>query len=122
MTSQQFAAAIALVESTNNPEEWGDNVGTPPLPQAFGRYQMHMDFIWEWAHDLGISPNLGETVDSFQCRLIQGYFAKRMSQGFLPIEAAVSFHIGHPTFPNDPDWNNKNYPERFTRAVAVVVG
>ena len=120
MTPEQFAAVIAQVESTNNPEAWGDNVGDPPLPQAFGRYQMHMAFIWEWAHDLNISPNVGETVDSFQTRLLQGYFTKRMSQGFLPIEAGVSFHTGHPTFPNDDDWNDENYPERFTRAAAAL--
>ena len=85
--------------------------------QAFGRYQMHPSWVFEWAKRLNIYPTVSETWDNYFTRLIQAYFTFRMGQGLTAIQAAVSFHRGHICRETDPDWLYDDYALRFTRAV-----
>lgn len=112
MTPQQFAQAIGQIES-------GDHTNAPlgDEGRAFGRFQTHIDWLWQWANSLHISPALGETLDSFQNRVVQAYFTKRIEQGLTPVEAAVSYHRGHICREGDADWAADDYAQRFDAAV-----
>lgn len=110
MTPANFAKAIAVVES-------GDR-SNPPLGddgRALGRYQMHPDWLWEWATNLKTVPALSETWDAYFTRLIQQYFGYRTGQGLTAIQAAVSFHVGHIVREDDPTWDAQ-YASDFTDA------
>lgn len=111
MTPANFAKAVALVES--------DDRSNPPMGddgRALGRYQMHPDFVAEWAVKLKVTPTLGETWDSYFGRLIQQYFSFRTGQGLTAVQAAVSYHRGHICKENDADWLDDDYAARFADA------
>jgi hypothetical protein len=115
MTPAQWALAIACVESGNNP-----NVGLGDDSCAFGAWQMHPAFLWEWATDLKISPTVNETLYSWQNRIAMAFYTYHQTRGFSDVEIAVMYHLGHIAQPSDSDWNDENYPERFTRAAAAL--
>jgi len=115
MTPQQWAIAIACVESGNNP-----NVGLGDDSCAFGAFQMHPEFVWEWAVKLNIFPHLGETLYSWQFRIAVAYCVFHLAQGLSYVAIAVAYHLGHIAQPTDPDWNDQNYPTRFTSAVGSL--
>lgn len=111
MTPQQWAQAIAIIESSNR--------SNPPLGdsgRALGRYQMWPSWVFEWAKRLNLYPTVNETWDAYFTRLIQGYFTFRTKQGLTPVQAAVSFHRGHVVKEGDPDWLADDYAERFNAA------
>lgn len=115
MTPAEFAHVIALVESSDR--------SNPPLGddgRAVGRYQMHPDWVWQWAGTLRIVPMLNETWDAFFTRLVQGYFAKRTEQGLTAVQAAVSYHRGHICREEDPDWLADDYAARFRDAARTL--
>lgn len=100
MTPVNFAAAIAVVESSNR--------SNPPLSdggRARGRYGLHPDFFDEWRGKLNLSAELSETWDSWDGRIVMGYFTVRTGQGLTAIQAAVSFHVGHIVREDDPTWD-----------------
>jgi hypothetical protein len=115
MTPSQWALAVAICESGNNP-----NVGLGDDSCAFGAFQMHPEFLWEWAVKLRIAPMLGETLYSWQSRIAVNYCIYHLAQGLSYVAIAVTYHLGHIAQPTDPDWNDENYPERFERAAASV--
>jgi hypothetical protein len=117
MTPTEFATAIGSIESGNNPLTWGDWTGTPYLPQAVGRYQLHPAWMWEWAARLNILPTVDDTLDSWQTRLVEGFFTFNVARGLDPVACAVFLHLGHIAQPTDPDWNDQNYPQKFERAL-----
>ena len=85
-----FAHAIAIVESGDNP-----NAPLGDHGRALGRYQMHPDFMWDWCKRLNIHPELNETWDSFQYRLILRHYSFYSGQGLTDVQCAMSFHEGH---------------------------
>jgi hypothetical protein len=116
MTPQNFATAIAIVESGNR--------SNPPMRdggQARGRYQMHPSFWQEWVAKLNITAQLGETWDSLDTRIVQGYFTVRTGQGLTALEAAVSFHVGHICREGDDTWDAQ-YAADFAAAVGTLTG
>ena len=116
MTPSNFATAIAIVESGNR--------SNPPMGddgRAIGRYQMHPDWVMEWAVRLKLFPLLGETWDSFFTRLIQGYYTYHIGQGLTALEAAVSFHVGHICHEGDDTWDAQ-YAKDFAAAARTLTG
>ena len=121
VTPSQFAWAIGVIESGSNALRWGDFVGTPSLPQACGRYQIHPAELWTWAMRLRCFPSVGDTWDAWMQRIVEGFYTYHQAQGLTDVEIGVCWHLGHIALPTDPDWNDENYPERFTRAAASVM-
>lgn len=107
MTSAQFVHAIAMTESTDNPEAWGDH------GHAIGRYQVHPDWLWGWAVKFSLAPLLNESWDNFIARVVARFFV--WHQGELkPVEIAMKFHLGHETHDWEKDWD-KPYATRFLK-------
>ena len=117
MTAQEFAHAIAIIES-------GDR-SNPPMGddgRARGRYQVHPDFYEEWMTRLNLHAQLGETWDGLDSRIVQGYFTFRTGMGLTPVQAAVSYHRGHICREGDSDWLADDYAARFTAAAESLAG
>ena len=110
MTPQHFAQCIGQVESNNNA-----NAPLGDGGRAFGRFQTHPDWVWDWAHRLAIAPQLGELWDSFIERLVCGFYGFHCSHLSAP-EIAMSFHIGHIVRFGGDDWD-VGYGNRFSMAV-----
>ena len=111
MTPQQFATAIGAVESNNNPNSpLGDH------GRAFGQFQVHPDWVFDWARRLALAPQLGELWDSFIERLVCAFYSFHVSQLSAP-EIAMTFHIGHVVHFGGADWD-AGYGDRFSKAAA----
>ncbi len=111
-TVDQFLEALGAVESSNNPEAWGDG------GRAMGRWQVHPDRVWSETRLRRVPPNLGETWDSWIGRLLTVIF-----QTLYPVESPVSiamyWHLGHFTMPWKPDWDDE-YATKMTAALQVT--
>lgn len=108
-TVDQFLKALAVVESHDDPEAWGD------AGRAMGRWQVHPDRLWhEMQHGL-IFPKLGETWDQLVARVLrtiwQFYFDK-----VTPLEIAMYWHVGHWVTPTDSTWDKK-YEAKYIAAL-----
>src|SRR5208337_2052747 len=109
-TVKQFLAALAVVESSNNPRAWGDfltaagspmpadtndaHTGCLCCPRAMGRWQVHPDRLVFEAKRLNLWPTLGETYDSWVERILRAIFAEQTDR-LLPNEIAMCWHVGH---------------------------
>lgn len=107
MTSAQFVHAIAMTESTDNPETWGDH------GHAVGRYQVHPDWLWGWAVKLALAPLLNESWDNFIARVVARFFVWHQDE-LKPVEIAMKFHLGHESHEASKDWD-KPYATRFLK-------
>ena len=105
LTPEQFARALALTESNDNPEAWGD------AGRAMGRWQVHPDWVWTWAKHYGLEPPLNATWDSF-VRSVVAAFANDHLRNMLPDGVAMYFHLGHPNGLERGDWDD-DYAQRF---------
>jgi len=130
-TVEQFLEALAVVESSNNPEAWGDHEVVYPrfsngaidtrvpkpngLARAMGRWQVHPDRLVFEAKRLNLWPTLGETYDSWVERILRAIFAEQTDR-LLPNEIAMCWHVGHVLSAIDPDWDAK-YAARFGAAL-----
>src|SRR5208337_358137 len=130
-TVEQFLKALAVVESSNNAEAWGDFVEVKaPSPglvykttdagelksaQAMGRWQCHADRLVFEATRLNLWPTLGETYDHWVERILRAIFAEQTDR-LLPNEIAMCWHVGHVLSAIDPDWDAK-YAARFGAAL-----
>lgn len=87
-TVDQFLKALAVVESSDDPEAWGDG------GRAMGRWQVHPDrYEYEIAHGR-IQPKLGDTWDQRVetiLRTIWAFYVNKVSVG----EIAMYWHVGH---------------------------
>lgn len=108
-TVDQFLKALAVVESSDNPEAWGDG------GRAMGRWQVHPDRLWSEMHALTITPKLGETWDQLVARVLRAMFAK-YSDSMDAFIIAMYWHLGHFTNRTAPDWDAK-YAARFGAAL-----
>lgn len=108
-TVEQFLKALAMVESSDDPEAWGDS------GRAMGRWQVHPDRLWhEMQHGL-IFPKLGETWDQLVARVLRTICEFYLDK-VTPVEIAMYWHIGHWIKPGDLTWDAK-YAARFAAAV-----
>ena len=112
-TVDQFLKALAIVESSDNPEAWGD------AGRAMGRWQVHPDALWVHAHSLGIVPTLGDTWDQLVGRVLRAIFAVYAAK-YSPEIIAMYWHLGHWTDDEQPDWDAK-YAVRFMAALANAI-
>lgn len=109
MTAKQFADALGVVESNGNPyAPMGDG------GRALGRWQIHPDELWTWAHRLALAPELGETWDSFIERVVWGFY--QFHTTLSAVEVAMTWHIGHVVRENDVEWDDA-YADRFNAAI-----
>ena len=115
MTPDQFTYALGIVESSNNP-----NAPLGDAGRALGRYQCHPDFVWQWAHRLGLAPQLNETWDSFLTRLVVAFYNFHAPQNLTDVQIAMTFHEGHITREGDPSWD-AGYALRFADAVQRIM-
>lgn len=109
VTVDQFLKALAMVESSDNPEAWGD------AGRAMGRWQVHPDRLWSEMHALTISPKLGETWDQLVARVLRAMFTAA-SKVRYPLAIAMYWHLGHYQLPGEGDWD-KGYADKFNRAL-----
>jgi len=133
-TVEQFLAALAEVESSNNPLAWGDFVdkaGTPSghpdpaaavqagfNPQAMGRWQVHPDRLVFEAKRLNIWPTLGETLDLWVERILRAIWLEE-SANWAPDVIAMYWHKQVWCYRGTPAWDI-TYGTRFTAALAKV--
>lgn len=109
MTPANFAHAIAIVESNDNP-----NAPLGDAGRALGRYQVHPDWVWTQCRRFTLAPFLNETWDAFIVRLVQAFYVGY--SGTMPdVEVAMYFHLGHHAHPSDGDWDQE-YASRFVAA------
>jgi len=107
MDPDTFAEILGLVESDGNPNaKLGDG------GRAFGRWQVHPDWVFEWALRLKVTPKLNELWDDFMRRLIKAFYNFPFHLKLQPIEVAMTFHIGHITHVGQPNWDD-DYATRF---------
>jgi hypothetical protein len=109
-TVDQFLKALAMVESSDDPEAWGD------AGRAMGRWQVHPDRLWSEARRYGLQPLLGETWDQFVARCLRARWQEE-SPTYGPTTIAMFWHLGHWSFVDKPDWDAK-YAARFEAELA----
>ena len=68
VTVDQFLKALAVTESADDPEAWGD------AGRAMGRWQVHPDRLWQESHLGLVFPKLGETWDQLVARVLRTIF------------------------------------------------
>lgn len=112
-TVDQFLKALAVVESSDNPQAWGDT------GRAMGRWQVHPDRLWQELHAMRSAPQLGETWDQLSARVLRWLFTT-MWDLTEPLEIAMYWHLGHWSEPGKPDWDAK-YAARFAAALANAI-
>jgi len=110
-TVDQILAALAQVESSNNPEAWGDG------GRAMGRWQVHPDRLWYEAGRYGLTPFLRETWNAFVERVLREMVADRSGPSLTPVGIAMYWHLGHVCLPEMKQWD-KVYEARFNAALA----
>jgi hypothetical protein len=113
-TVDQFLDALAMVESSNNPQAWGDG------GRAMGRWQVHSDRLWSECAKYKIAPQLGETWDSLVRRVLIRIFN---GEGFYSPAARIAmyWHLGHWCGELDKDWDAA-YADKFNAALARAIG
>ena len=111
-TVEQFLQALASVESSNNPQAWGDD------GRAMGRWQVHPDRVWSESRLRRVAPNLGETWDSWIGRILTVIF-NALYPVELPVSIAMYWHLGHFSDPGKPDWDSP-YNVKFDAALKAT--
>ena len=112
-TVDQFLKALAIVESRDNPEEWGD------AGRAMGRWQVHPDRLFDECARSKIEPKLGETWDQLVARVLRAMWTYHYPMQD-EVEIAMFWHLGHFSTPTESDWDAK-YAVRFMAALANAI-
>ncbi len=110
MTADEFAHAIAIVETGDKEFVWGDS------GLAMGRYQCHPAWYQDWAE-----PNC--PVDAswdarFRAAVMRFY--NHYQPTYIPLKIAVMYNQGVHAVTIDGKWNAE-YASKFCHAVAVMV-
>jgi hypothetical protein len=105
---RDFAWALRIAESENNAHAWGDG------GRAYGAYQMHAAFVWEWGPDT--VPVSWTWADLFESCMVNFWAAARKPIDFETArELATGFHLhGQPNEKPEPD---PEHDKRFTAAL-----
>lgn len=99
---EKFAHALALTETLNNPQAFGDD------GRAYGRWQMHPAFVAEWAPT---ERDVNETWDGLFRDTLENFYLKRTRAG-VPLHILVmEFHLGVHAVASG-EWDSK-YGLRF---------
>lgn len=101
---EKWMWSLAMTESHNNPDSRLGDHG-----RAFGRWQVHPDWVWTYSRGNSIVPRLGETWDSFIERILSAFYDK---YNLNPSEKAMMFHLGHRSSVLAVDWDH-DYATRF---------
>jgi hypothetical protein len=100
---ERFASALAMTESNNNPQAFGDD------GLAYGRWQMHPAFVDEWwPDDVGVDWSW----DQLFINALLRFYDTRLQPGRSLIDVVMEFHLGVQAV-KDGKWD-KPYAERFT--------
>lgn len=111
MTSvDQFLKALAVVESNDDPEAWGDG------GQAMGRWQVHPGRLFDELARNDIHPSNAETWDQLVARVLRAIFTAAPPTN-PPVRVAMYWHLGHWSHDEATDWDRK-YAARFNAALA----
>lgn len=99
---ERFAQALAMTESLDHPEVWGD------AGLACGRWQMHPAWVDEWwPDDIGVDWSWDHL---FHMALVRFYQTKD-AENMPPDKMAMQFHLGEAAAKRG-DWDVK-YGLRF---------
>lgn len=109
-TVDQFLKALAVTESNDDPEAWGDG------GQAMGRWQVHPARLWQEMHTYTLTPTLTETWDQLIARVLRAMYA-RLTPQYDAVGIAMYWHLGHFGDSATHDWDLK-YQARFNAALA----
>ena len=109
---EKFLVALAMTESDGSVRAWGDEV--KGLPMAFGAFQTHLCWLWQYSGEYGISPGVDESVDAFQRRVIAAFYRARC-QVMSPAAIALEFHLGHRGTPADAPVYVARFAENLRR-------
>jgi hypothetical protein len=113
VTAEQFIAALAGTESSNDPNApLGDD------GRALGRFQVHPDWVCTYALLFSRRPLLNETWDAWITALVRLFF-QRYSPKNTAVQVAMWFHLGHFATEESSDWDAP-YAERFNQWAAKV--
>lgn len=85
LTFSQWSAALAAIESGNDPHAWGDE------GLAAGRWQMHPAFVQQWIGHV-IWRVRASWNDIFQAALLE-FYDKAAARGVSDVDAAIGFHL-----------------------------
>lgn len=114
--TEQIVEAIAIIESDNNPfVKLGDH------GRALGRFQVHPDWLWQYAQSTARSPQLNETWDSFIAEIVTRFVLRYLNTGLSPVEVAMRFHLGHVSHPDRDNWDIV-YADKFNEAMNEMKG
>lgn len=108
-TVEQFLKALAVVESKDDPEAWGD------AGRAMGRWQVHLSKLWVYATAYYLSPGIEETLDQFVASILRCMFVD-YSNTLSPVEIAMLWHVRYLVKAGGKDWDLK-YEARFNAAL-----
>ena len=112
-TVDQFLKALAVTESNDDPEAWGDG------GQAMGRWQVHPARLWQDMHTHGITPTLSDTWDQLVARVLRAMYAAYEWQ-LNTVVIAMYWHKGHFVIAGQPEWD-ATYAARFNAALAHAI-
>jgi hypothetical protein len=105
MTFEKFAHTLALTESFDDPEAWGD------YGQACGRWQMHPAFYAQW-HGEAV---LGETWDEEFKVALKRFWDAGQREDRSVAEMVAGFHLH-----GQPSGNPADCPEYVARFQSLV--
>lgn len=111
-TVYQFLKALAVVESSDDPEAWGDG------GRAMGRWQVHPARYYDEIKRWELVPEVSATWDQIVAIILREVW-EEWSPHWSPVQIAMYWHLGHRSFETDADWDPK-YAARFGAALANV--
>lgn len=114
MTPLQFALALRMTESDDDPRAFGD------AGLAITSYQVHPCWLWDQIKRFELRPGLSESWDEWIQVYVLAFYAAAAGDG-APVNEAMHFHLGHPAKVTDPDWDIE-YSARFLLSSASVTG
>jgi len=109
MTFEEWASALAEIESRNNPHAWGDS------GLACGRWQMHPAFYHDWfLSTLGVE----DSWDTVFSRALERFYQHYTERDPSPVRAAMIFHLGAHAVIDLHRWDDE-YERRFRAAAGI---
>jgi hypothetical protein len=109
-TVDQFLKALAMVESSDDPEAWGD------AGRAMGRWQVHPARYYDELRRWDLVPEVSATWDQTVAIMLREIWEEYYPI-YSPTQIAMYWHLGHFTDPTRPDWDAK-YAARFAAELA----
>jgi hypothetical protein len=85
----RFVRALALTESGDNPEAWGDH------GKAFGRWQWHIATLLDWLREHQLEYHAGMTVDELGELAVRSFFRAVLAAAAAARDETIAmcFHL-----------------------------